>query len=93
MVNAQYVSSDDDGDAAPTLSPRAAKMKPFIDAIICAIEEGDTKTNNHRLVGEIKKVVDSARTIGDLKSAILGLPPSNASYGQGQTMNRVIKAL
>jgi len=39
------------------LTPVAAKMKPLTDEVMQAIEDSDIKTNNHTLVGRIKKAV------------------------------------
>jgi len=68
-------------------------MKPLTDEVMQAIEDSDIKTNNHTLVGRIKKAVDTATSLEELKFVILALPSSNSSHGQSHTMNRVIKAL
>ena len=87
------MSDSDDAAVAPTLTLEAKKMKPFNEAIMAAIESGDIQNNNHALIGEIKKALDAATSIEELKCVILSLPTSNGSHGQAHAMNRVMKAL
>ena len=87
------MSDSDDAAVAPTLTLEAKKMKPFNEAIMAAIESGDIQNNNHALIGEIKKAVDAATSIEELKCVIQALPTSNGSHGQAHAMNRVMKAL
>ena len=91
-LNAVAPTPEAEKMSARTLTPEAEKMKPFNEAIMGAIEGGDTK-NNHILVAEIKKAMDAATSMEEVKCVVLALPTSNASHGQSHTMNRVMKAL
>ena len=91
-LNAVAPTPEAEKMSARTLTPEAEKMKPFNEAIMGAIEGGDTK-NNHILVAEIKKGMDAATSMEEVKCVVLALPTSNGSHGQSHTMNRVMKAL